>query len=229
MGLRVALEKVAMVLHIRSLDEDSLARMIYEEQKRKNWPGLVSETRRLCEILNIEDCNETKLSTHDYRKMFIEACQRHDEENQRKEAEGKTKCERILEDSYGQKDYFKNGNISEARQMFRTRVGLLPFAGNYKHSNKYKQTNWLCFCKQTKEDESHLKDGNCSVYKDIREKFGSLEDDNSLMMFFNEVLARRDALEEEDPEDGGGQDAAGALLAGGDSGEPLWGRNPSLA
>ena len=48
-------------------------------------------------------------------------------------------------------------------------------------------------------------------------------------MFFNEVLARRDALEEEDPEDGGGQDAADALLAGGDSGEPLWGRNPSLA
>jgi len=43
------------------------------------------------------------------------------------------------------------------------------------------------------------------VYRDIRDKFGSLEDDNNLMMFFSEVLARRDALEDEDTEDDGVQ------------------------
>ena len=98
---------------------------------------------------------------------------------------------------------------------------MLPFAGNYTHSNKYKQTNWLCFCKQKKEEESHIKD--CRLYQDIREKYDSLEDDNSLVMFFSEVLARRDALEEEDRDETGGRGAADALLAGGDSSEPLLG------
>ena len=36
MGLRVAMEKVSMVLHLRSLDEDALARKIYEEQNENN-------------------------------------------------------------------------------------------------------------------------------------------------------------------------------------------------
>ena len=133
----------------------------------------------------------------------------------RKEGKEKTKCERILQDNYGQKEYFKNTNTTESRKMFNTRVGMLPFAGNYTHSNKYKQTNWLCFCKQKKEEESHIKD--CRLYQDIREKYDSLEDDNSLVMFFSEVLARRDALEEED------RGAADALLAGGDSSKTLVG------
>ena len=40
MGLRVDMEKVMFVLFIRSLDDDSLSRKVYEEQKEKNWPGL---------------------------------------------------------------------------------------------------------------------------------------------------------------------------------------------
>ena len=89
--------------------------------------------------------------------------------------------------------------------------GLLPFAGNYNNSNKYKQTNWLCICKQSREEENHIR--TCLVYQDIREKFGSLEDDENLVQFFSEVLARRDALEE-DSEDAGGLVATDTLLAG---------------
>ena len=109
--------------------------------------------------------------------------------------------------------------------MYKTRVGLSPFAGNYNHSNRFRKTNWMCKCTLEKEDESHIKYGNCPIYQDIREKFESLEDDESIMKYFSEVLARRDALEGEDD---GGEGAADALLAGGDSGEPLRGSNPSL-
>ena len=37
MGLRVKKEKILMVLHLRSLQEDTLARQIYEEQKKNKW------------------------------------------------------------------------------------------------------------------------------------------------------------------------------------------------
>ena len=45
-----------MVLHIRSLDEETLANRVYTQQKENNWPGLVEETKRICEELKIKDC-----------------------------------------------------------------------------------------------------------------------------------------------------------------------------
>ena len=40
MGLRVWIEKAMLVLHVRKLEEGSLARRSYEEQVTKMWPGL---------------------------------------------------------------------------------------------------------------------------------------------------------------------------------------------
>ena len=47
----------------------------------------------------------------------------------------------------------------------------------------------------SKEDETHIKDGNCPIYDDIREKYDDLEDDKNLVSFFREVLWRRNALD----------------------------------
>ena len=44
MGLRVDREKVMFVLHLRSLDEETLVNKIYKEQRSKNRPGLAKET-----------------------------------------------------------------------------------------------------------------------------------------------------------------------------------------
>ena len=59
MGLRIWIQKALLVLHIRSLDEDSLAARVYKEQNAQNWPGLVQETKYICRELQIEDCNTT--------------------------------------------------------------------------------------------------------------------------------------------------------------------------
>ena len=68
MELRVWMEMLMLVLHIRGLGENTLARKIYEEQKLNNWPGLIVESRTICKKLNIEDCNVTNLSKKHYRK-----------------------------------------------------------------------------------------------------------------------------------------------------------------
>ena len=130
----------------------------------------------------------------------------------REDGKEKTKCKRILMGAYGQKDYLKDKYLFAARQVFRTRVGLLPLAGNYKKSNKFLQTNWLCPCLKESESESHIKDGGCTSYMDIREKYGSLEDDEELVKFFGEVISRRDALDED--RGGAAYSATDALLAG---------------
>ena len=161
MKLRIWIEKLMLVLHIRSLEETSLARQIYEEQTTNKWPGLVQETTSICTNLNIEDCNTTNISKKDYKYIVTEACKKKDEEIKRKEAEGNIKCKRIMNDSYGRKNYIKQQNIKVSREYFRTRVSMHRFAGNYRHDPAFGRTGGLCRCLTAREEEQHLTSGNC--------------------------------------------------------------------
>ena len=69
------------------------------------------------------------------------------------------------------------------------------FAGNYSHDRRFQKSDWLCLCKESREDKAHLTSGQCKVYGDLSEKYSDLTDDNNLVQFFSEVLARRDLLE----------------------------------
>ena len=79
MGIRVMEHKVLLVLHFRYMYEESLAHRVYLEQLAMNhgpmgWPGLASEVEQICEQLNIENVNTTKLSKYDYKKTLSGAC-----------------------------------------------------------------------------------------------------------------------------------------------------------
>jgi hypothetical protein len=197
MGLRVYIQKVLLVLHLRSLEEETLAAKIYEEQKTQNWPGLVQETKMICKELNIEDCNSTCLNKTDYKSLLIKACHVKNEEMLRLQAT-ETKGARMRTEPYGKQEYITSKNIEQARSWFRTRFGLQDFAGNYSHNRKFAKSDWLCRCKTAKEEEGHIVSGNCSVYSDLRPKFGDLGEDQNLVDYFRAVLDRRDRLEEED-------------------------------
>ena len=93
---------------------------------------------------------------------------------------------------------YDNNKIHNVRQMFKTRYGMLPFAGNYSHDKRFYRTDWLCRCGRAKEEEQHILSGNCVVYGEIRAAYHNFNDDEQLVKFFNEVLAMRDKLEEED-------------------------------
>lgn len=195
MSLRIKLEKIMLVLHIRSLSSDSLANKIYSEQRVQNWPGLAKETKIICEELDIEDCNSTTIDRNRYKSLLLAACHKSNENSLRLLAKGK--CERIDNEEYGKKEYFRNKNIYNVRQQFRTRFGLQPFAGNYSHDKRFANSNWLCKCKEAKEEECHLTSGQCKVYGDLTEKFSDLTEINSLVQLFQEILARRDKLDKE--------------------------------
>ena len=195
MSLRVMIEKVMLVLYIRNLEEDTLARKIYEEQKKYCWPGLAQETKLICQELDIEDVNDTQEGRISYKKLLIKACHLKNENNLRLQAKGK--CERIVHESYGKKEYTEKKNIHSVRQMYRSRFGLQPFAGNYSHDRKYSKSAWLCKCLEAREEEAHLLSGTCKVYGDIALKYDDIMDDENLVQLFSEILARRDQLDKE--------------------------------
>ena len=113
--------------------------------------------------------------------------------------EGKQKCERILSDEYGQKEYFSSKNPTEVRNYFSTRVSMLALAGNFSQDKRFIRTGWLCRC-GAREKQEHIR-SHCKLYQDIREKYDNLDDDEKLVSFFMEVLKRRDALEEKEKEE----------------------------
>ena len=89
-------------------------------------------------------------------------------------------------------------NIGDTKDHFKAPFGLTDFAGNYTHHRKFAKTDWLCLCQQSSESESHLMSGRCSVYGDLKDNFGDLEEDDNLVNFFLAVLDRRDQFEEEE-------------------------------
>ena len=194
MGLRVWLEKVMMIVHIRSLEEDTLARTLHEEQVAKAWPGLAKETKLICEELGIEDCNTSSRDKSEYRQIASDACHRENKARLLVLADGKIKCERIKNEEYYKKEYISKKLISEVRQQYKSRFGLLPFAGNYSKDKRFAKSDWMCRC-GVKEKEIHLTAGNCAVYDDIRAKYSSLEKDEDLVSYFKEILDRRDLLD----------------------------------
>ena len=94
MKFRIWKEKLMLVLHIRSLNDATLAKKIYDEQRKENWPGLAKETKNICEVLQIEDVNTTQMKKTEYKKSVNEALKRKDEEFLREEANAKRKCEK---------------------------------------------------------------------------------------------------------------------------------------
>ena len=62
---------------------------------------------------------------------MIDACHRKNEERIRSSIENSKKCDRIKNEEYGRKLYFKEKNIKNVRELFKTRFGLTDFAGNY--------------------------------------------------------------------------------------------------
>jgi hypothetical protein len=134
MSLRVSRENILFVLYLRNLDEDTFASKVYKEQKVKKWPGLAAETLKICQLLHIEDCNETKQNISSYKQALFKALHHKNEEKLR--LLGKGKCERILHEDYGKKEYLLSKNIFNVREHYRTRYGLLPFAVNYYNNKK---------------------------------------------------------------------------------------------
>ena len=195
-----------LILHIRNLKEETLAKKIYEEQRKEGWPGLAKEAKNICEVLGIEDVNTTEMNKIEYKKSVIDALKKKDEEYLRKEAESKRKCEKIMMENYGKKEYIGKRKVVEVRNIFRARVGMTEFADNFRKDKRFLRTNWMCRCGNERESENHIMK-ECSVYEDIREQYGDLQDDMLLAHFFTKVLERRELVdsvengEEENDED----------------------------
>ena len=85
-----------IMLHVRNLGEETLARRIYEEEKANCWPGLIKETMDKCKRLEIECVHSTGLDARKYRRLVTEELHRENEKIIKSQANNKTKFDRIF-------------------------------------------------------------------------------------------------------------------------------------
>ena len=162
---------------------------------------MAQEVDKICLELGVESAQTTNLSKKCYRNKLTSACHIKNQERIKYESLGKVKCERILAEEYGRKEYVDSELVSHVRDTYKARFGLLPFAGNFKNDKRFSGSSALCCCKRNFEDEPHLLSGKCEMFGDIRGKYGELNDNESLVSFFKEVLEMRDIIDEEEKED----------------------------
>ena len=174
-----------------------MARRVWEDQRSFRWPGLSREVREICNKLGLEDANTTRMSKKEYRRHITTMCHLENEKRLRKAMENKDKCAIILEDGYGRKPYVSEGRPGQVREVFATRVHMLPIAGNFSHDRRFARTDWQCRCMEAREDEEHLR-SSCDLYSDIREQYGDLSSEEELVSFFRAVLKRRDEYDEQE-------------------------------
>ena len=118
MGVRVMEQKVLLALHLRHLDEESLAARVYLEQQAMGWPGLATEVVKICGELGIENVNTTVYNKYNFKKILSEACHIKNLGILRQLAERKEKCSHIINEVYKQKEYIENKSISEVRNIY---------------------------------------------------------------------------------------------------------------
>ena len=196
MGRRVWREKLCLSLHISRLDEDTLAKKVWEEQKVYGWPGLVSEAEYIANELGVDRVEDTSSSKKVYRQEVTEACYKYDERMLRERMKDKKKCEKILSEGYGRKAYFDRLLPGQVRDHFSTHVKMLPIAGNFSRDRRFLRTGWLCLCGEREEQEHIMR--HCKIYDDIRDKYGNMDNDDELVQFFRELLERRDNVRDEE-------------------------------
>ena len=213
-GLLVWREKLMLMLHIICLDEETLANKVYREQQSNNWPGLAKETEDICTKLGIENVHSTRLDAKKYRQIVTQALHKENERRLLKASENKKKCDTMLKEKYGKREYLKDKNILDSRIHYKTRYKMMNFAGNFKKDKRFSKTNWLCKCQISTEEESHLMDGSCSIYGNIRRKYGDLSGEDDLVSFFSDILEERERLDDEERSPSGGEDATDGASGG---------------
>ena len=72
-------EKILLVLHIRSLEDSALAKMMWREQLENNWSGPVMEAIELFKKIGVEYVDITVLDKAKNTKLVEEACRAKDE------------------------------------------------------------------------------------------------------------------------------------------------------
>ena len=191
MKWRIWQEKVLLVIRIKNHEPDTLCRQVYEEGRKRSWPGLAKEVSDICETIGIEDVNIVMVSKTEVKEAIF----KHHYSDMISTINTKSKLEAIKGDDFTEvQEYFNEKSVSNSRMAFKVRSLMVPeIPGNFK--NRYKVKGTLSeglTCEYCQEGEimtqSHCM--SCPAWSGLREGL-DLTNIKDLVIFFRKLMDER--------------------------------------
>ena len=112
------------------LDENALAKQVYQQAEANNWPGLGSEVREICKQIQIQDINKYNISKQEIQKAIYEAHYK----AMMVLFENSKKLKDIKNDDFrGMQFYFNDKNLTNSRMKFKICTKMVEnIPGNFK-------------------------------------------------------------------------------------------------
>ena len=160
--------KLNLIHHIKSLDDSCLAKEVYEEQLKNNWPGLTQECIEICDILDIPNVTTVELAKGAWKNKVKKAVQNKNSNNLKKTMETYSKLDEMrLEEKCELKKYFTYMTMEEARTHFWIRTNTISCKLNQSSDPKNSHSLWKCSACENVDSQSHIL--WCPAYSKLRE------------------------------------------------------------
>ena len=196
MSNRIIQRKLNLVVHIKNLKEDALAKQVFLEQRNHGWPGLVSEAQDLCKKVNLQDITveregENKQAWKINIRRAVEKINGKELGDEINKVDKYQKLTAMKTEEYGQKEYLEEMDINKARLFFRMRTKMIKCCMNQSSDAANRAALWKCLACGYVDSQSHLL--HCPAFQDLR--IGkSLDSDLDLVDYFTKVLKMRENL-----------------------------------
>ena len=186
---RIMMNKLILVNHILSLDENSLARQVLIAQVTQNLPGLKNEAEHFINDLGLPNCFKRSIPKNSWKKQVKKAVGRKNEEELRNKMESFKKVRHdISNEKFECKDYIFNLPLSQAQTMFKHKYSMTQYVKmNYKGNPEYERTLWKCKC-NNQDSETHLL--WCTEYENLRKDI-DLDNDSDLCRYLQTIFKSR--------------------------------------
>ena len=189
---RIWQQKLCLMLKLNRQSEQSLSRMILEEQRANNWPGLSKEVADICEQLQIPDLNDNDFDIS--VGSIKEAVMEHHDNELKEKIKSSEKMEKVKDDDFSQvQEYLKGKSIENTRMAFKIRCNMVQdIKGNF--TSKYKRLGGEeallcqdCDCREI-QTQSHCL--VCPKWEEIRTGL-ELDKIEDVVKFFQKLMVER--------------------------------------
>ena len=180
---RLHQKKLNFLHHLKSLESESLAAEIYEVQAKYNFPGLVSECRKLIALYALPNIiDEQTVSQQTWKKLVKKAIKEKSEEaiKLKFKSYSKLRDKDYESENLHLKPYITEMKFREARTFFRVRSSMIPVKMNMKSNAKFADELWKCDDCMSMDTQSHIL--WCPAYAPLREG-KTLSDDLNLVHY----------------------------------------------
>ena len=191
MQVRVDKSKLELLHHIKNLDDSSLAKQIFNEQKSAKWPGLVAEGVQISKDWNVPDITESDVivSKVGWKTQLKNEAKKQNSKLLSDMIKKSSKLEELRNEEYGEKDYLRKMSMHDARINFSLRSRMFKCKMNFLNTPQYRAEMWRCdSCQTCIDSQSHVL--YCPAYQQLREG-KSLTSDQDIVTYFKEVLEIR--------------------------------------